>query len=327
MTLINYDKVVGVYMPTQNRVDLLKKAVDSVLCQSYSKFKLVIVDDGSTDGTLTYLKSISDPRVSFISYKQKEGACSARNKAIEALDTELVTGLDDDDIFLPTRLHDLIKVYDEEYSFICSGYFWNYGVHKKTLFVKDKKITLSDAFDLNQCSNQILVNRKRVVDIGGFDVNLPALQDYDLWIRLISKYGTAFRLGKPLYIVNSDQSIEHISSVDNKMKAIAIFSEKHEKLMVKRNKENFDFYKKKISGDTFSFFNLVSSIKYGLLTLKLRLFFSRYFKRMSNIRLKYLQSGSVLQLLKQELTDLLSSNSVNYSILLIVLFIVLFILL
>ncbi|WP_170309575.1 glycosyltransferase [Litorilituus lipolyticus] len=307
-------------MPTHNRVELLKKAINSVLAQSYQNFKLVIVNDGSSDGTQAYLESLKDPRISFIEHKSPMGACRSRNDAIDFLDTELVTGLDDDDTFLPERLTELLSVYDDNYSFVCSGYYWDYGTYKKPLFKGNREITLSDAFDLNQCSNQILVNRKRVIDIGGFDVSLPALQDYDLWIRLISNYGTAYRLGKPLYIVNSDQNIEHISSVDNKMKAIAIFSKKHEKLMLKRNKENFEFYKKKINGDKFSFLNLLTSIKYGLFNLKLRLFFSRYFKRISTIRLKYLQSGGLLHLLKSEIKDLLSSNCIHVTIVLILLF-------
>ncbi len=287
-----YTKPVGIYMPTHNRVELLKKAIESVQTQSYQNFKLVVVNDGSIDGTQIFLESLTDPRISFIEHKKPMGACHSRNAAIASLDTELVTGLDDDDVFLPDRLADLLSVYNEKYSFVCSGYFWDYGAYKKALFTKDREISLSDAFDLNQCSNQILVNRQRVLNIAGFDENIPALQDHDLWVRLINKFGSAFRLGKPSYIVNDDRSFERISSVKNKLDAIALFEQKHGGLMSKRNQENFMFYKIKISGSSFSFLDFVKSVRYGLFGLKSRLYFSTYFKHLSETRLIYLRTGS-----------------------------------
>lgn len=288
-----YNKTVGIYMPTHNRVELLKKAIDSVLSQTYQNFKLVVVNDGSSDGTQAYLESLIDPRISFIEHKKSTGACRSRNDAIAKLDTELVTGLDDDDIFLPERLNDLLSVYNKDYAFVCSGYFWDYGVHKKALFKDDREISLSDAFDLNQCSNQILVNRERILAVGSFDEKIPALQDHDLWVRLIAKFGSAYRIGKPSYIVNDDHSLERISSVKNKLHAIAMFEQKHDAIMSKRNKENFIFYKAKIRGDDFSFSNFIKSTRYGLVGLKARQYLSQYFKTASKLRLRYLQTGNV----------------------------------
>lgn len=286
---------VGVYLPTKNRVELLKKAVDSVLNQTYQNFKLLIVDDGSTDETAEYLNSIQDPRVSFIRNDVSEKACKARNRAIRALDTELVTGLDDDDVFLPNRLEELIKAYDPKFAFVCSGYFWDYGVYKKSLFSKTKVISLSDALDLNQCSNQILVERKRLLEVGGFDPDLTALQDHDLWVRLIAKYGSAFRIGKELYIVNDDQELERISSVENKLKAIDVFEQKHSQIMSKRNRENFAFYRKKIAGEKISLFELFNSTQYGLLSLKFRHAFTQNLNKLARYRLDYIHSGKIEQ--------------------------------
>lgn len=286
---------IGVYIPTKNRVELLKKAVDSVLQQTYQNFKLLIIDDGSTDETAEYLNSIKDPRVSFIRNNVSEKACRARNRAIGALDTELVTGLDDDDVFLPNRLEELINAYDPKFSFVCSGYFWDYGVYKKSLFSKTKVISLSDALDLNQCSNQILVERKRLLEVGGFDPELTALQDHDLWVRLIAKYGSAYRTGKELYIVNDDQELERISSVQNKLQAIDLFEKKHGPIMSKRNKENFAFYRKKIAGEKISLFELFNSTQYGLLSLKFRHAFTQNLKKLALYRLDYIHSGKTEQ--------------------------------
>ncbi|WP_281556615.1 glycosyltransferase [Thalassomonas sp. RHCl1] len=302
-----YNKTVGIYMPTHNRVELLKQAVNSVLAQSYQNFKLVIVDDGSSDDTYQYLSSLTDERISFLHHTSPQGACRSRNEAIAALETELVTGLDDDDKFLPHRLEDLLSAYSDNYAFICSGYYWNYGAHKKALFKNNQQISLSNAFDLNQCSNQILVKRERLLGEGGFDENIPALQDHDLWVRLISKYGPAFRIGKSSYIVNDDHSIERISSLKNKLRAIEIFEEKHGALMKVRNKENFLFYKKKVKGESFTFIDLLKSSRYGLFGLKLRFYFSGYFKGLSSARLNYLQTGDVSKSISQYLLNYLKS--------------------
>jgi len=284
---------VGIYIPSKNRLELLKKAIDSVLSQSYQNFKICVVDDGSTDGTHEYLRNLNNPKITFIRNEQSIGACASRNKAIESLDTDLVTGLDDDDVFLPSRLEDLLKVYDDKYAFVCSGYFWDYGTHKKSLFAKNKVISLSNALDLNQCSNQILVKRERVLAVDGFDANLPALQDHDLWVRLIAKFGDAFRLGKELYIVNDDRGLERISSVQNKLRAIDLFEHKHNAIMSKRNRENFTFYRKKIKGDKISFLELLTSSKYGLSNLKMRHAFSQSLESLSRHRLQYMAHGKV----------------------------------
>lgn len=292
---MNANPTIGIYLPTKNRLELLKKAVESVLVQTYQNFKLLIVDDGSTDGTHEYLKSIKDSRITFIRNDISVKACKARNMAIEALDTELVTGLDDDDVFLPKRLECLLDVYDPKYAFVCSGYIWDYGAHKKSLFNTDKIISLSAALDLNQCSNQILANRKRVLEVGGFDPTLPALQDHDLWVRLIACYGDAYRLGKELYIVNDDRELERISSVQNKLRAIDLFEKKHSLIMSQRNKENFAFYRKKIKGERVSFLELLSSSQHGLFKLKARHSLSQYLKKLSKYRLDYMHTGKVDQ--------------------------------
>jgi glycosyltransferase involved in cell wall biosynthesis len=289
-----YDKTVGIYMPTFNRVELLKKAVDSVIAQTYKNFKLIIVDDGSTDETPNYLKSIDDPRISYLRHDISNGACKARNAAIALLDTELITGLDDDDKFMPDRLKILVGCYSDKYSFVCSGYYWNYGFYKKVLFGRNKNITLSDACNLNHCSNQILVKRQRLLSVGGFDESMPALQDYDLWIRLIAKYGNAFRVKDPLYIVNSDRSFQHISSSENLLKAMVLFEQKHRCLMLHKHKQNFDFYRLKLNGSKFGLFDLIGSVRHGLVVVKLKLYLSQSFKYISILRLRYLQTGSFL---------------------------------
>src|SRR5512143_3860267 len=96
---------VSVYLPTRNRAASLRRAIESVLAQTYADFELIVVDDGSSDGTREVLESVqrSDARVRAIHHSVSRGAPASRNAAIAAAHGEWLTGLDDDDEFLPRR--------------------------------------------------------------------------------------------------------------------------------------------------------------------------------------------------------------------------------
>ncbi|OUS40879.1 hypothetical protein A9R00_03790 [Oleispira antarctica] len=92
-----------VIIATFNRKDRLLKAVESITKQSSPNWKLVIVDDGSEDGTEEYLNSLSDPRILTYSFDKNSGVNKARNKAIDIIQEKDISGyitlLDDDDVF------------------------------------------------------------------------------------------------------------------------------------------------------------------------------------------------------------------------------------
>ncbi len=103
---MNNMPLVSVYVPTYNRIELLKRALTSVLSQSYQNIEVIIVDDKSSDGTQEFLTGMAkqDNRVKPILKEQNSGACISRNLAIESAEGEFITGLDDDDYFLPGRI-------------------------------------------------------------------------------------------------------------------------------------------------------------------------------------------------------------------------------
>lgn len=92
--------LVTIYIPTKNRLDLLKRAIKSVRDQTYSNIELIVVDDGSKDGTREYLEKEHEAGLlRAIFHQESLGACVARNAAIELSQGEFITGLDDDDYF------------------------------------------------------------------------------------------------------------------------------------------------------------------------------------------------------------------------------------
>lgn len=220
---------VAVYIPTKNRLKLLKRAVDSVLSQTFSDWELIIVDDGSDDGTAEYLMSLksSDLRVKSIFNDRSIGACASRNRAIEAAESKLVTGLDDDDEFLPKRLETMLAEYSDDYAFICTSLYWITEHSKRPILEGDQILTLKSELNRNHSGNQVLVRKDRILSIGGFDSDFPSLQDYDCFVRLIEAYGPAKRIGVPLMNIFIAHEYQRISSGPRAVDGYITFKQKH----------------------------------------------------------------------------------------------------
>lgn len=95
---------VSVVIPTYNRAELLSRAIDSVLAQTYDDFELLVVDDGSTDDTEAVVTAYDDDRVRYLAHETNRGANPARNTGIEAAEGEFVAFLDSDDEWRPRKL-------------------------------------------------------------------------------------------------------------------------------------------------------------------------------------------------------------------------------
>lgn len=218
--------LVSIYIPTKNRLDLLKIAVDSVLRQTYQNIELIVVNDGSTDETQKYLEqlSASDNRVKYISNAQSKGACAARNVAIESASGYFVTGLDDDDLFEPCHIAalvgywQLLEAAQQKFSAIyvqdqlrSNGVI---NVLRKPSSVKAEDILLS-----NCVGNQIFSTKEKFLSAGLFDQNMPAWQDLEFYYRFLKVHGPARLLDIPSYIFDISPRGDRIS-VGSKLKIV-----------------------------------------------------------------------------------------------------------
>lgn len=222
--------LVTVYIPTKNRLDLLKLAVESVLNQTYSSIELIVVDDASTDSTRDYLTEISDKdsRVKFLFNTQSKGACVARNMAIKQANGYFITGLDDDDEFEPFHIESLVRFWGileksvEKFSCIYVQYkFRNNGEfsysHKNSSIVSD------DMFLANHVGNQIFSTKQKYVEAGLFDETMPAWQDLEFFYRFIKLHGVAKLLDLNSYIFDISPRGDRISQ-SNKYRIINSFA-------------------------------------------------------------------------------------------------------
>ncbi len=216
---------VTVYVPTHNRRALVRRAAESVLAQDYVNLQLIIVDDGSVDGTFEYLKDLeeSDSRVLVLRNDVPVGAPKSRNRAILRADGEFVTGLDDDDYFAPSRIGSFVASWaDFIKRDIVPAALYSSAIHVTEqgdkLVARPEVLSFRDLFAQNTLGNQIFAPRKHFIEAGLFDESLPAWQDLDLFIRVLRKFGNAYLVDQPSYIFDDDLERDRISTKTRKVR-------------------------------------------------------------------------------------------------------------
>lgn len=183
--------LVSVVIPTHNRQDLIQRAVDSALAQTFQQIEVIVVSDGSTDDTTSVVNKIcdSDKRVSLIEYFPGKGGNYARNTGIKAAKGEWVAFLDDDDEWHETKIEKQMELarQDENIGLICTGILAIYDSDGSTsIYIPDTPYDASKAILLKNTigSTTTVVMRHELLDACGmFDEALMAKQDYDLWVR------------------------------------------------------------------------------------------------------------------------------------------------
>src|SRR5262245_13613113 len=105
MTQLQQNPLVSVIIPCYNREKLVGETIESVLNQTYQNFEVIVVNDGSTDGTEEAIKRYtSDVRIHYLKHEVNKGIPTARNTGIKHAQGEYVAFLDSDDLFLPDKL-------------------------------------------------------------------------------------------------------------------------------------------------------------------------------------------------------------------------------
>ena len=182
----------SVILPTYNRLATLPRAVASVLSQDMPDFELLIVDDGSTDGTREWLAAQTDPRIRAIMAERNGGPSAARNLGLDAARTTFAAFLDSDDVFRPNRLSRTLEVFEAEPAVVCilSSSIKRNRARDDTLTLPD--VTLpSPVFEWGLICDLIAVETSSVTlrgdaarAAGGFCVALKRSEDREFLIRL-----------------------------------------------------------------------------------------------------------------------------------------------
>jgi glycosyltransferase involved in cell wall biosynthesis len=207
---MNNESLVTVFTPTKNRLSMLKRAVKSVNEQSYKNIELIIVNDGSDDGTFEYLESIKSPLIKVFHNIKSMGGCYSRNLAIKNANGYYITGLDDDDYFLKNRVLDLVSGLSSDSSDNLVGVYGNCIERKsdfdESLVTHSEFSYLRDLLNYNSVGNQILTYTALLRNVL-FDEYIPAWQDWEMYISLLRYKG-----GKSYYKnINTNSYVQDIS--------------------------------------------------------------------------------------------------------------------
>lgn len=228
---------VAIIIPTKNRRILLERALVSALQQTYTNIEVIVVNDGSTDDTRAFLDQVAarEPRLIVLHREKSLGAPSARNLALLVASAQYVTGLDDDDAFLPDRIALLVAKWEslgdtvQSVSCLFTESVMTDGINAVVTTDRKDSVSYTDLFVHNFIGNQIFCPVDRVRKIGGYDKDLPAWQDLDMFMRLVRSHGVAIRENDATYVCYVDPRRDRISANTHSLRrAFDLISGKHD---------------------------------------------------------------------------------------------------
>lgn len=183
----------SIIIPTFNRKHFLKIAVESVIYQTFQDYELIIVDDGSSDTTVSLFKNISNKKIKYIIQEHKGVSC-ARNRGIKEAKGEFICFLDSDDRFRSLKLeitYQYINKYPQFKVFHTEELWYNKGqiLPQKKYHKKPEGWVFKDALRICCISmSTVAIHYSVFEDIGGFDENMPVCEDYEFWLKVTAKY-------------------------------------------------------------------------------------------------------------------------------------------
>ena len=182
--------MISVVIPTYNRKELLKRALDSVLEQTYRDYEIIIIDDCSSDGTAAYIEEtyndmIASARMKIVSNSANRDKSYNRNYGVSIASGELIAFLDDDDMWLPVHLSTLFSVFEEDdrIEMVFSNAYIEYPSGRKETAVKNIpsgsgriqiEAFLTGQIAFSQCC---LIKKETFERLGGYDEKMTVYED------------------------------------------------------------------------------------------------------------------------------------------------------
>ena len=187
---------ISVVVPTYNRAHTLERCLDSILKQSFAPFEILVVDDGSTDGTTELLKRYGDQIKTF--KIENSGVSKARNHAIKQAKGDWIALLDSDDEWLKVRLEKQVELLKHfpNLKLIHGEEIWirnGKRVNQKKIHKKEGGYIYQNCLPLCCISpSASLIKTETLKEFGYFNEEFPVCEDYDLWLKVTSKYEVGF---------------------------------------------------------------------------------------------------------------------------------------
>jgi len=190
--------LVSIVLPVYNGEKYLAESLDSVLAQTYQNWELVIINDGSTDGTETLILSYQDKRIKYLPNEGNKGIIFSLNKGLQESNGVYIARLDADDIALPFRIEKQVKFLSENSDYaLCGSYFQtidsNGSLLKNVTFPANNRDAQSYLLLHNCFCHSAIMMRSIIAKELKYDEKFQVCEDYDLWYR-ISRRGKILNL-------------------------------------------------------------------------------------------------------------------------------------
>ena len=200
---------VSVVIPAYNYAHYLPQAVASVLAQSHADLELLIIDDGSTDGTRATVAALAEPRLRYV-WQENAGLSASRNTGLREARFPFVAFLDADDLWAPGFLAAVMEKFvalPADFAAIATGATRMDADGKPRSVpgytdLRTGELTVRDFCLRNRpLSSSVVVKKSAFADCGGFDTALRSSEDRDMWIRLTARGHRFFFLAEPLAFI------------------------------------------------------------------------------------------------------------------------------
>lgn len=228
---------ISVIIPTHNRPQLLKRAIQSVADQTIAPFEIIVVDDADCKTTQDLMRSLKAENIHYIKNRYGKGPASSRNLGVSYAKGDFIAFLDDDDEFKEDKLEIVL-------TFIRQNPQIDVIYHPAHIQMANERLTYftkpSSALHPQELFGQLLrkntvggtpmviVKRSSFEEIGGFDESLDALEDYELWLRFAKKRCNFLYIDRPLtncYYYTRKNSVSKNTNANNR--ALEIIKDKY----------------------------------------------------------------------------------------------------
>ena len=211
---------ISVIIPTFNRCEKLRRAIQSVRRQEGVPYELIVVDDGSEDGTARMIQE-EFPGAGYF-FQSNQGPAAARNRGVKQARGKWIAFLDSDDEWLAGKLETQLDFLKQNpgCKIVQTEEIWIRGGRRVNPMKKHQKF---GGFIFEKClplciisPSAVLMSRDLFMDAGGFDESLPACEDYDLWLRVAAQFPVGL-IAKPYVIKyggHADQLSRRFTAMD-----------------------------------------------------------------------------------------------------------------
>lgn len=190
---------VSVIIPSYNHEKYIEECLQSVLDQRFQDFEIIVVDDGSTDGTVKKIRACRDPRIRLVCFEKNRGACVAANTCLDLARGEYIAMLSSDDAFLPEKLMMQVECLERHPQISVVFGFANIvgedgecfaeGSHHLSRIFRQSNRSRHDWLRRLFCEGNCLchpsalIRRELYDEVGRYDERMANIPDYDLWVR------------------------------------------------------------------------------------------------------------------------------------------------